>query len=152
MSRRAGGNRVHPTAIIAENVELGADVTVGAYTVIMDGVRIGPRTNVGPHCLIGENPGDVTIIGDDSIIRSASIIYAGVTTGPRFETGHRVTIRENARFGVNNRIGTLSDVQGDCSFGDYVRLHSNVHVGKLSRVGNYVWLFPYVVLTNDPHP
>jgi acetyltransferase-like isoleucine patch superfamily enzyme len=50
------------------------------------------------------------------------------------------------------QIGTLSDLQGDCVIGDYVRTHSNVHIGKHSRVGDYVWIFPYVVLTNDPHP
>jgi len=42
--------------------------------------------------------------------------------------------------------------QGDCSIGDYVRFHSNVHIGQKSVIGNYVWIFPYVVLTNDPHP
>jgi acetyltransferase-like isoleucine patch superfamily enzyme len=25
-------------------------------------------------------------------------------------------------------------------------------VGQKSKLGKYVWLFPYVVLTNDPHP
>lgn len=27
-----------------------------------------------------------------------------------------------------------------------------MHIGKESKVGNFVWIFPYVVLTNDPHP
>lgn len=44
------------------------------------------------------------------------------------------------------------DLQGDYQFGHYVRLHSNVHVGKGAKVGDFVWLFPYVVLTNDPRP
>ncbi|NTV51370.1 MAG: N-acetyltransferase, partial [Desulfobulbaceae bacterium] len=34
----------------------------------------------------------------------------------------------------------------------FVRFHSNVHIGKMSNIGNFVWIFPYVVLTNDPHP
>jgi acetyltransferase-like isoleucine patch superfamily enzyme len=33
-----------------------------------------------------------------------------------------------------------------------VRFHSNVHIGQKSEIGNFVWIFPYVVLTNDPHP
>src|SRR5690606_27967307 len=36
--------------------------------------------------------------------------------------------------------------------GDSVRTHSNVHIAKHSTIGSYVWLFPFVVLTNDPHP
>lgn len=33
-----------------------------------------------------------------------------------------------------------------------MRLHSNVHIGQLSRIDDFVWIFPYVVLTNDPTP
>ena len=28
-------------------------------------------------------------------------------------------------------------------------MHSNVHVGQLSVIDDFVWIFPYVVLTND---
>jgi acetyltransferase-like isoleucine patch superfamily enzyme len=63
-----------------------------------------------------------------------------------------VTVREKTQAGRNLQIGTLSDLQGHCSIGDFVRLHSNVHIGMHSRIGNFVWIFPYVVLTNDPHP
>jgi acetyltransferase-like isoleucine patch superfamily enzyme len=31
-------------------------------------------------------------------------------------------------------------------------MHSNVHVGKHAQIGSFVWLYPYVVITNDPHP
>jgi acetyltransferase-like isoleucine patch superfamily enzyme len=31
-------------------------------------------------------------------------------------------------------------------------MHSNVHIGQLSQVDNFVWIYPYVVLTNDPTP
>ena len=31
-------------------------------------------------------------------------------------------------------------------------MHSNVHVGQQSIVHRFAWLFPYVVLTNDPQP
>jgi acetyltransferase-like isoleucine patch superfamily enzyme len=54
--------------------------------------------------------------------------------------------------GENLQIGTLCDIQGDCRIGEYVRFHSNVHIGKKSTIGNYVWIFPFVVLTNDPTP
>lgn len=36
--------------------------------------------------------------------------------------------------------------------GDYVRFQSNVFVGKKTTIGNFVWVLPYVVLTNDPTP
>lgn len=49
-------------------------------------------------------------------------------------------------------MGTLSDIQGHCTIGDYVSLHSNVFIAQKSVIKNYVWLFPHVVLTNDPTP
>src|SRR5581483_1539376 len=70
----------------------------------------------------------------------------------RLTTGHRVTVREGAQAGKNLQIGTLCDIQGHCTIGDYVRFHSNVHIGQRAKIGNFVWIFPYVVLTNDPHP
>jgi acetyltransferase-like isoleucine patch superfamily enzyme len=33
-----------------------------------------------------------------------------------------------------------------------VRFHSSVFIGQKTRVGDFVLIFPYVVLTNDPHP
>ena len=63
-----------------------------------------------------------------------------------------MTIRERSNIACNVRIGTLCDIQGDCEIGEYTRLHSNVHIGKLSNIGKYVWIFPYVILTNDPTP
>jgi UDP-3-O-[3-hydroxymyristoyl] glucosamine N-acyltransferase len=45
-------------------------------------------------------------------------------------TGHHVIVRENTVAGLVFQIGTLSEIQGDCSIGDYVRFQSNIFVGK----------------------
>ena len=31
-------------------------------------------------------------------------------------------------------------------------MHSNVHIGQKSVIKDYAWIFPYVILTNDPNP
>lgn len=149
--------RISPSAIIGQNVSIGDN------TIIYDNVEIGDNTIVCNDCIIGEplnayynerqsyeNP--KTIIGADSLIRSHAIIYAGNTMGDHFQTGHRVTVREANVFGSYCSIGTLDDIQGYCCFGDYCRLHSNVHIGMHSVVGNFVFVYPYVVFTNDPTP
>lgn len=97
-----------------------------------------------------ENP--KTFIRENSLIRSHCIIYAGCQIGANFQSGHRVTIREYSKFGANCSVGTLSDIQGYVEFGDYCRLHSNVHIGQGSKLGNFVFVYPYVVFTNDPTP
>jgi len=147
---------ISPSARLGQNVKLGDNCT------IYDGVEIGDNTIICNDSVIGEplaayyrdpdyiNP--PTIIGPDSIIRSHSIIYAACTIGRDFSSGHRVTIREETSIGVGCSIGTLSDIQGQAKIGDYCRLHSNVHLAQGSTIGNFVFLYPYVVMTNDPYP
>lgn len=148
--------------IIESGVIIGENTYIDSNTVIRSGVKIGKNSFVGSNCIIGEYwMGFCTdrkkyihplIIGEKALIRSGSILYAGSEIGDNFQTGHRVTIREKSKIGNNVSIGTLSDIQGNCLIGNYVRLHSNVHIGQLSVIDDFVWIFPYVVLTNDPTP
>jgi acetyltransferase-like isoleucine patch superfamily enzyme len=148
--------------VISTSAKIGLNVRIGDNTVIYDNVEIGDNTIICNDCIIGEptnayytnenynNP--KTVIGENSMIRSHSIIYSDVSIGNDFSTGHRVTIREKTVIGNHCKIGTLSDIQGYCTIGDYCWFHSNVHIGQTSQIGNYVFIYPYVVLTNDPHP
>lgn len=147
---------IHPSALVSPEAKLGVNVTVGPFTVIHDNVQLGSGTRIDGYCELGYPTlladGQPLIIGCDSVIRSHSVFYQGSFFGDGLVTGHRVTVREKTKAGKNLQIGTLSDIQGHCEIGDYVRFHSNVHIGQHSCIGNYVWIFPYVVLTNDPHP
>jgi acetyltransferase-like isoleucine patch superfamily enzyme len=147
---------IHPTAIVSPNASLGENVTIGPFSIIYGDTKIGSETKIDGFCELGyPTPlaeGQSLIIGCNSVIRSHSIFYQGSDFGEGLVTGHRVTVREKTSAGKNLQIGTLGDIQGHCKIGDYVRLHSNVHIGQRSQIGSYVWIFPYVVLTNDPHP
>ena len=137
--------RVHPTAIVYPNVVLNENVFVG------------------PYCIIGEPSGayykdpdgykpKITEIGANSVIRSHNVIYEDVHIGENFQSGHHVTIREDSVLGNNCSVGTLSDIQGKVRIGNFVRMHSNVHIGMLTTIKDYVWIFPYSVVTNDLYP
>ena len=148
--------------VIEDDVIIGADSYIDSNTVIRSGSTIGKGAFIGSGCIIGEYWMDFCrdrqqhihplMIGENALIRSGSILYAGSDIGTDFQSGHQVTIREKTRIGNHVSVGTLSDIQGNCTIGNYVRLHSNVHVGQLSRIDDFVWIFPYVVLTNDPTP
>jgi UDP-3-O-[3-hydroxymyristoyl] glucosamine N-acyltransferase len=142
--------RIHPSA------RIGADVEIGAFSIVHAGVAIEPGARIGAFCEIGVIGAPAraveTTIGARAHIRSHAIVYAGASIGEDFEAGHRVTIREGTVIGRGVRVGTLCDIQGDCSIEDYARLHSNVFVAKLCRIGRCAWLLPRVVLTNDPTP
>jgi acetyltransferase-like isoleucine patch superfamily enzyme len=154
--------RIAADATIMDRVTLGHHVTIGKGALIYPNVTLEDGVAIGPYCIIGEptqgyyaheqHEFSATHIGQGSIIRSHSVIYEGVTIGEGFQTGHHVTIREGTRIGIHCSVGTLSDLQGQIKIGDYVRLHSNVHLGQLTTVDDYVWIYPYVVATNDPHP
>jgi acetyltransferase-like isoleucine patch superfamily enzyme len=145
---------------ISPKANIGKNVKIGDNSAIYDNVVIKDNTIIANDCVIGEpvqayyyddnyeNP--KTTIGEGSLIRSHTIIYCGCEIGDHFSSGHRVTIREFTKFGC--RIGTISDIQGFSTFGNYCWLHSNVHIGQQSTIGNFVFIYPYVVFTNDPTP
>jgi acetyltransferase-like isoleucine patch superfamily enzyme len=149
-------------AKVSKNAIIGYNVKIGDNTIIYDNVVIGDNTIIANDCVIGEPLNDYytladyvnpkTIIGENALIRSHTIIYAGSRFGTSFSTGHRVTIRENITMGNFCKVGTLSDLQGYSTFGDYCWLHSSVHIGQQSTIGNFVFIYPFVVFTNDPHP
>ena len=147
---------IHSTAIVSPHARIGKGVSIGPFTIIHDSTMIDDNSVVGSHCELGHPSrsaeGRPLVIGKNSLIRSHSIFYEGSTFGEGLTTGHRVTVRELTTAGKHLQIGTLSDIQGHCEIGNYVRTHSNVHIGQKSKIGNFVWIFPYVVLTNDPHP
>jgi acetyltransferase-like isoleucine patch superfamily enzyme len=148
-------------AIIKRDVIIGENVHIGEGTIVYPNVIIESNTFIGPYCILGEPAASFyddpekyefkkTVIGRNSLIRSNTIIYEDVIIGENLQTGHRMTIREGTRIGMHCRIGTLCDLQGKLTIGNHVNLHSNVHLGQLSNIEDFVWIYPYVVLTNDP--
>lgn len=147
---------VSPDAKIGRNVKLGdnvviyPNVTIGDNTIICNDAVIGEPLNAYYSDAEYGNP--PTIIGENCLFRSHSIIYAGCSFGENFTCGHRVTVREHTTIGRNCSLGTLSDIQGQVTIGDYCRLHSNVHISEHCTLGNFVFMYPFSVMTNDPFP
>jgi acetyltransferase-like isoleucine patch superfamily enzyme len=147
---------IHPMAIVEAGARLGASVRVGPFSIVHNNVEIGDGTTVEAYCELGVPSklanGSPLKIGRNSLIRSHSVFYESSTFGDNLITGHGATIREHTNAGKGFQIGTQNEIQGDCSIGDYVRFQSNVFIGKMSRIGNFVWMLPYSMLTNDPTP
>jgi acetyltransferase-like isoleucine patch superfamily enzyme len=147
---------INSTAIISPKAKIGNNVQIGHFTIIHDNVEIGDNSKIGSHCEIGiATPlgnGSPLKIGNNSLIRSHSVFYESSSFSDGLTTGHAVNVRENTNAGLAFQIGTASEIQGDCNIGDYVRFQSNVFVGKRTKIGNFVWVLPHVILTNDPTP
>ena len=149
---------IHPSAIVADNVQLGEgveigpnciieeDVQIGDHTRLMANLYIGRYTKIGAHntffpfSTIGLVPQDlkfgdektVTEIGDHNMIREHVTIHRGT------EHGGGVT-----RIGNHNLLMVSSHVAHDCFVGDRsimshgATLAGHVVVGDDANVGAY---------------
>ena len=135
---------------------IGKNCKISNTAKINENVLIEDNVTIGDFCVIGFNPNNKIkkklIIKKNSIINSHTNIYLGSEIGENNIIGHNVLIREETFLGKNVQIGSYCDLEGFCFIDDYSKLHSCVHVGQQSKIMSYVYIFPYVVLTNDPIP
>jgi UDP-3-O-[3-hydroxymyristoyl] glucosamine N-acyltransferase len=82
---------IHPTAVVAPDVRLGAGVSIQPYAVVESGVAIGDQTIICANSYIGHE----TVIGDESLI------YPNVTIRERAVIGSRVIIHSGAVIGAD---------------------------------------------------
>lgn len=144
-------------SVISEKAKIHESAKIGNFVVIHDNVVIGENSIIDDHCNIGVPTkgalsGQKLVIGKDSHIRSHTVMYEGSIFGDELKVGHQSMIREGVKAGKSFQIGSFNDIEGDCIVGNYVRFHSNVHIGRGAIIKDLVWIFPYVVLTNDPIP
>lgn len=141
---------------ISKKAKIGKNVDIGYCSTIGDNVVIEDNVTVGDYCLLGfsnnKTKSKKLLIENGVKINSHSIIYENCKIGKNSIIGHRVLIREKTIIENNVQIGSFSDIEGLCKISSYAKIHSNVHIGQHSKVMSYAWLFPYVILTNDPIP
>lgn len=125
---------IHPTALVDPGAKLGANVSIGAYSIIGPNVEIGDNTEVGPHVII---KGHTRIGCDNRIFQFCSLgeipqdkKYAGEET--RLEIGDRNTIREFCTF----NLGTVQDA-GATRIGNDNWIMAYVHIAHDCQVGNH---------------
>jgi acetyltransferase-like isoleucine patch superfamily enzyme len=148
--------------ILGDNVSIGLNVKFGVNVILYGNVEIHDNTIISHNCIIGDpdkrayiEPNYIpkkTVIGKNSFIRPFTIISQDVIVGEDFQTGDKVLIRSDTRIGNNCSMGTLCDIQGKTNIGNHVRMHSNVFLGMLSNIEDYVWLYPGVLIIDDPNP
>ena len=145
---------IHPTAIIADSVNLGENVTIGPFSVIDKNVIIGDNcfignnvtigcdTTIGEKCKIfhsssiGEVPQDLkyggektlTKIGNNTIIREFVTINKGTSELGKTQVGSNVLLMASTH------------VAHDCLVGD------NVIMSNLATLGGHVKIGRWAIL------
>jgi UDP-N-acetylglucosamine acyltransferase len=126
------GARVHPSAVVGRDVELGADVEVGPFCMLEGRIRIGARTRLISHVAILGN----TEIGEDNVLHPGAVIGdepqdVGYTGGPRaVKIGNRNVFREGVTIHRGSEHGEVTII-GDGNF-----FMQNSHAAHDCRVGN----------------
>jgi UDP-N-acetylglucosamine acyltransferase len=139
---------IHPTAIIADSAVIADDVEIGAYSIIGDYVEIGGGTKIDSHVVI---KGPTRIGKDNHIYQFASIGddpqdkgYAGEPT--RLTIGDRNTIREFCTFSR----GTTKD-KGETIVGDDNWIMAYVHIAHDCVVGSRTIMANNTTLAGHVH-
>lgn len=128
-------SNIHPSAIIEEGAQIGADCKIGPFCFVGPQVRLGDRVELKSHVVV---TGD-TSIGEDSVVFNFSVIgeipqdlkFGGENT--KLEIGKRNRIREHVT------VNTGTDGGGGITrIGDDCLLMAGVHVAHDVQIGDRV--------------
>jgi len=145
---------IHPTAIIEDNVEIGPDCEIGAYTVIKRFTRLGARNRIFEHAVIGGEPQDVKFrgetsfleIGDDNIVREFCTLHRANGAGETTRIGSRnffmvgVHVAHNCVIGDDNIFANEVALAGHITIEDHVFLSNGVGAHQFVRMGRHAMI------------
>lgn len=146
--------KIHPTAIIADDVKLGSNVAIGANVVIESGVtigddvciyantvvypqvKIGDRTVLHSNCTIEER----TQIGSDCVIHSGAVIggegfgFVPIPEGwYKIPQSGYVILEDGVEVGCNSTVDRPT--VGITKIGKNTKLDNLVHIGHNAIIG-----------------
>ncbi len=155
---------IHETAIVASEAELGADVDVGAFSIIEDDVRIGDGCSIGSHCVIksgvsmgagntldvgvvlGSEPQDAKFngeqsfvrIGDGNLLREYVTIHRPTGEGEETVVGDENFLMAYSHLGHNVRIGSNISIASFAGLSGHCVVQDRAIIGGLTGLHQYV--------------
>ena len=156
--------RIHPTAIVARDAQLGKDVEIGPYAIIGedcvvgDGcviaaravlerhVRLAANVKVGIGTILGGDPqdlkyaGEITTveIGENTVIREYSTINRGTTQSMKTTVGCGSFIMSYVHLAHDCHVGDGVILANAAQVAGHVTIESNAIVSGLCAVHQFV--------------
>jgi UDP-N-acetylglucosamine acyltransferase len=157
-------NRIHPTAVIGERVELASGVQVGPFCVLDGTIRVGARTRLiahvtilgdtdlgednvlHPNVVIGDEPQDLAYsggerrvrIGNGNVFREGVTIHRGSEHGDVTIVGDKNFFMQNAHAAHDCRVGNSTIIAGGALLAGWVEVGDGALVSGNCVVHQYV--------------
>ena len=116
------------------------------YSLISYTAKLGKGVIIGDFSQIKN-----CIIGDNTTIGNRCDIYGGTIIGKDVKIWHSCNIY-GCSIGDNTQIGTFNEIKQGATVGEFCRFQCGVFIPEETKIGNYVFLGPHVLITNDKHP
>ena len=148
--------------MVAPDVHLPADVSVGAHVTIHPGTVIGPGCVIEDNVVLGKVPKlartsaaagrpipEPLVVGAGVTLCAGCIVFAGASIGDDAIVGDQSYVRERATIGAGTVVGRGSAIDNDVTIGERCRIQTNVYVAAGTVVEDDVFLGPCAMTTND---
>jgi acetyltransferase-like isoleucine patch superfamily enzyme len=165
---------VHPSAQLAQDVQLGEGCVIEAQVRIGVGCRIGhhvvihadtvvgDQVRIDDHATLGKRPMRAAnsattkeqelaplTVGGESIVGTGVVLYRGAAIAERVLMADLCTIRENVTIGRGTIVGRGVTVENVCTIGRYCKLESECYITAYSTLEDRVFVAPGVITSND---
>ncbi|MGH8013194.1 MAG: acyl-ACP--UDP-N-acetylglucosamine O-acyltransferase [Candidatus Binataceae bacterium] len=160
----SGISRIHPSAVIAADVELAPGVEVGPFCMLEGRIRIGPGTRLighvsifgdteigagnvlHPNVVIGDEPQDLGYgggpravrIGDRNVFREGVTVHRGSERGEVTIVGDDNFFMQNAHAAHDCRVGNGTVIAGGALLAGWVEVGDHALVSGNCVVHQYV--------------
>jgi UDP-N-acetylglucosamine acyltransferase len=164
--------KIHPTALVDPESNLGDNISIGAYSVIegnvvidddaeishhvviFSGTRLGKGVRVHPGAIIGNAPQDLKYqgeettveVGDMTVIRECATINRGTTTTRLTRVGSNCLLMAYSHVAHDCRVGNGVILANSVNLAGHVTIEDNVIIGGLTGVHQFVTIGTNVMI------
>jgi UDP-N-acetylglucosamine acyltransferase len=141
-------SRIHPTALVSKDAEIGSDVEIGAFAIVGEGCSIGDGCVISPRATLERNVALAPLVkvGIGTILGGPpqDLKFAGEET--TVEVGEGTVIREYATINRGTAHSFKTTVGRHCLLMSYVHIAHDCQIGNNVILSNVVQLAGHVTI------
>jgi UDP-N-acetylglucosamine acyltransferase len=142
-----GGGEIGPYSVIGSGAKIGDNTVVQSHVVIEGDVTIGAGNFIGHGAIIGPPPQDLGFspdrktkvdIGNENVIREYCTIHRGSPEGSATKIGDKNFLMVGVHVGHNCEIGNNVIIANNCLLAGHVRVDDQAFLGGGSTFHQYM--------------